>query len=334
MLTYRIRRRALRSDQAIAATFPAEAIIRFHLLPEQPFGVKAGGGRTAVLSTPATALFDSNTGRHTIESKTPLRPLEVAITESPAHSVSLKGRVFELRGRFDSMAGLAQTIESVYFAFPWLLGVPFADPPYVERVDGEIEGSPFRWELADWAMSFETTTQERQTEAVSDAWARMRLLENPKRRRLLAALHYLHVACRLERESRSPGEFLSEVLLNLAKTLEVLFPGSGSIDTARKGLIELGYSDAAIEAHFVPVLAIRNQIDVGHVHLSVFTRDQLTVLHSYAESAETQFRQLLNRILTKVQAGEWDVPPYEDDGPRKEALAVIDRMSRALAQQQ
>ena len=47
-----------------------------------------------------------------------------------------------------------------------------------------------------------------------------------------------------------PGEFVAEVILNLAKSLEVLFPRSGdrkSRDAARAALHSLGYSETQIE---------------------------------------------------------------------------------------
>ena len=188
--------------------------------------------------------------------------------------------------RVDDPAVLSGLIEGLYFVLPWLMNLSFADPPYVERVDGEVNGVPFRWELREWALGFETTTQEQQEERIAVACERLEILGKPERRRLLAALHYLHVACRLEREGRMAGEFVSEVLLNLAKVLEVLFPGGQSIESARAGLRCLGYDDPEIEARYIPVLALRNQVDVGHVHLAILTPEQLGVLHSFAYGAQ------------------------------------------------
>ena len=63
----------------------------------------------------------------------------------------------------------------------------------------------------------------------------------------------------------SPWEFMSEVLLNFAKVLEVLFPASESqtIDAARAGLRELGFAEDEVEKWFVPALALRNHLDVA-----------------------------------------------------------------------
>ena len=81
MFTYQIRKRVFRLEEEVSLTWPADTEVRFHLLPLQPFGIEAGGGHTAVRSVAAMAHFNANTGAHTIDSKTPLKPLEVVIEE-------------------------------------------------------------------------------------------------------------------------------------------------------------------------------------------------------------------------------------------------------------
>ena len=330
MFTYQVRPRIFRLEEAQSLTWPAEAEIRFHLQPLQPFGVDAGGGRTAVRAVPATVHFDANSGAHTIESRPPLRPLEVEI-EEPNRAVSLNENILTLNERFDSLGTLAETIESIYFGFPMLLNVEFADPPFIERVDGSIGSSAFRWELTSWKMEFRTTTQNRQESVVAKVWERMNVISHPERRRLLAALHYFYVACRLARSGSTPGEFLSEVLLNLTKTLEVLFPPTGdgrSRDAVRLGLRQLDFSDDDIEGNFIPAMALRNEVDVGHVELGVFNREQLKVLHAYTDRAERAFHDLLDRVLTAVESGETEIIPYELQAPRGEAMEVIERLRK------
>jgi hypothetical protein len=52
---------------------------------------------------------------------------------------------------------------------------------------------------------------------------RFTVISAANRRRLVAALFYFHVACRVKREGQIPGEFLAEALLNFHKVLEVLY---------------------------------------------------------------------------------------------------------------
>lgn len=330
MLTYQVRPMAFRYNKGESLTFPAEVEIRFHFQPHQPFGMEPGNGRTAIRAVAATVLFNRSTGAHTIESEQPLRPLDVRIEEL-GRTVELKGNVLFLRQHFDTRGKLHDFIHSIYFWFPILLNVQFADPPFIERVDGRVGSCAFRWELHSWRMDFRTTTQDQQEEKIGRAWERMTLLSNTARRRLMAALHYLHVACRLARQGSTPGEFLAEVLLNFAKTLEVLFPPTGDVqsrEAARAGLRTLGFSEDEIEGSLIPALALRNEIDVGHVELGQFTMEQSTILHAYTERAEGAFRDLLNRVLEGVSSGTFEIPPHELMRPRREALTVIDRLRK------
>jgi hypothetical protein len=151
---------------------------------------------------------------------------------------------------------------------------------------------------------------------------------------LTAALHYYHVARRLLASSHSPGEFLAETLLNYAKALEVLYPPHGKVkqrDSVRAGLAELGYTSDEIESHFVPLLIIRNELDVGHVGLAHFSLSQRTVLYEYAFLAEGRVGELMSRALdraTQDPAAFLSAPPA---APSSDKVALIRTMEKALA---
>jgi hypothetical protein len=332
MLTYQVRPRVFRHRPGEELTFPAQCEVRFHFQPQQPFGGAAAGGRTAVRAVPATVLFNANSGTYTVESKEPLSPLLVTIQE-PIRTIRLAGTTLTIAHECASMRELEETIQSVYFVLPILLNTPFADPPYIERVDGEVGSTGFRWELAEWRAEFSTTTQGQQEERFAKAWDRMGVVSEPGRRRLVASLHYFHVACRLAREGCTADEFIAEVVLNLAQSLEVLFPSVGDGQTreaARSGLRALGFSDKDIECNFIPAMALRNEIDVGHVELGLFTMDQLRIIHSFTEGAKGAFRDLFERMLTRIESAEADVTPHELGPPRQGAVAVIDRLRKCV----
>lgn len=190
MLTYQVRRRLFGHEKGKTLNLPGDVEIRFHFLPLQPFGMEAGGGRTAVRAVAAKASVNPNTGEHHIESETPLDPIEVVIQE-PIRTISFTGNVLSIKQRFDDLSTLYATIEGIFFTLPVLPNVELADPPFVERVDGVIGDTTFRWELADWRMDIGTTTQEKQELAIARCWERRGILSDDQgRRRLLAALHY------------------------------------------------------------------------------------------------------------------------------------------------
>jgi hypothetical protein len=330
MFAYQVRPRVFRLEGHGLPRFPAVCEVCFTFQPLQPFGKEAGGGHTTVRAAAASALFNANNGIHSIESKSPLQPIEVN-GNGVRRSLRLHGNVLSIKEQVASLKALAELIEGIYFCIPALLNVEFADPPYVERVDGSIGATRFRWELTEWRGRFFVTTQEMQEEKFAKSWERLELVTESRRLRLLAGLHYFHVACRLARSGATAGEFVAETVLNLSKTLEVIFPPSGdgrTMDAARTGLASLSFSADEIEGNFIPAIALRNNLDVGHVELGVFTMDQLKVIHAFTERAESAFRDMFDRLLARIENNELDIQAHRQGPPRAEALAVIERLRR------
>lgn len=331
MLTYQVRPRIYRLEEGKKFSFPNDAELIFYLQPLQPFGKEPGGGRTAVRDVGASVLFDANTGRHWIQSKNPLKPLEVMI-EEPIRRIDVRGNELHVQARFESLSEMDEIVQSLFFAFPILLNIEFADPPFVERVAGTVGDVPFRWELDGWRMEFQITTQELQEQRVASSWELLNVVSNPYNRRVVAALHYFHVSCRLCRAGNFPWEFMSEVIINLSKVLEVLFPPRNSdgktLDSARSGLADLKYKSKEIERNFVPAMTLRNNIDSAHVDLSIFTREQLRILHAYTEVAETAFRELLKRVLRGIETKRYTPAQYDEPHRRQAAEKIIDRIAQ------
>jgi hypothetical protein len=339
MLTYQIRRRLFRHDTGAELKCPADCVIRFHFEPTQSFGT-SNAGRTPARAKPARARFDGNTGRHWVESSEPFGPLDVLIEETypgkdvsdpPDRTIRLQGSTLEIRERFETLSAVEEFVTGIFFGLPALLSVGFNDPQIVIRVDGDIGGSKFRWELRDWKIAFYPRTKDDQERGFVTAWNRLPLVSGLGRRRLLAAIHYFHVAVRLDRAASSIGEFMAETLLNLAKALEALFPHEGdgkTRDAIRSGLRQLGYDDNDIEKLFLPAVALRNELDVGHVSLALFKPEQLETIHAYTEVAEGAFREMLDRFMTALAEGKVVIPEYQDASPSKQALEAIGRLAK------
>jgi hypothetical protein len=334
VLTYQIRPRIFRHRPGEELAFPAQCELCFHFQPAQPFGTEPGAGRTLVRAVAASIRFNANTGQHFAESKAPLSPLDVTL-QAPTQTVRLVGTTLMITERFESLQAMELAIIAVFFILPTLLNVSFSDPPYIERVDGKVGASGFRWELDEWRLEFRTTTQQEQEEDFAKAWGRIGMMTEPRHRRLAAGLHYFHVACRLARAGCTAGEFVAEVVLNLAKCLEVLFPPNSdgqTRDAARAGLRALGFSAEQIEKDFIPAMALRNEIDVAHVELGLFKMDQLTTIHAYTDRAERAFRELFERLLRRVESGEADIVPHELGPPRDEAIKLVERLKSYMAE--
>jgi hypothetical protein len=327
MLTYRVRPRVIKFEPATRIQPPVSADVTFAFAPKQCFGTDSGGGRSAVRAVPATVTFNRSSGQYSVESTPPLAPISLLIEQKESR-LSIIGERVTVTKMVASEKELSSLIETVYYLLPLLLAVEFADPPIVEEVRGAVDGADFGWYLVEWRAELLTTTQERQTHNGEGAWRRLQRLAASDNRRLVAALHYFHVAARLERVSASPGEFLAEALLNYSKILEVLF--SPSRDVVRTELKSLGYSEDEIERDFIPAMLLRSQVDVAHVSLTLFNDDQLSTLHRYADRAEASFRRLLSRLLLRFDQGTLVLPQYQLHSADPETAVTIERMARSL----
>ena len=334
MFTYQLRPRVFRIENGDSLPFPNSAEILIVLGPLQPFGSEAGGGHTTVQSTGAQVEFNANTGEHFIVSKSPLSPLDVTI-EEPDRRWELRGNELRLViEHCETNQELTELIESLFRALPILLNVEFADPPVIERIEGKVGETRYRWELADWRMDFDVTTQEVQERKFVDSWQRIALLSDSNNRRLIGALHYFHIASRLRSAGHSPWEFMAESILNLTKTLETLFPPTGDgkkRDAVRRSLAVLEYSDEEIERDFIPVMALRDEIDVGHVDLSLYTRRQLNALHRYTQAADNVFSGLLQRLMLHMEKGSFTLIPHAPSSPDSVARRIIEKLERHFA---
>lgn len=323
MLQYQVRGRIFRSLQEGKLDFPNDVSVQFVWAPEPPFGLVAGPSRTLALGSYGQAPPGVDTGRYLWSSDVPFGPLDVGL-DMATTSFEMSGHRLTMTGRFETLEDLASRIELIYYRLPLLLNMDFVDSPLVVRVSGRIGRIPFDWILNRLNGVLDVTSKERQEERIRVAFGRLPLLEH---RRLLSALHYFRQACRLERAGHAPHDFTAEILLNLAKILEVLFHGDDR-DGARLGLRNLGYSDEEIEKQFIPAMLLRSKIDVAHASLTRFSPEERLVLHAYAERAEVHFRELLQRVCDALDKDSLTVSDVTDDEPEREVLQIIETLSQ------
>lgn len=336
MWVYQIRQRGTRWQGEAPPEFPSRGSVSIELSPRYQFGGVVEPARTVAVGSGGRATWNAHNGRQSFESESALEPVDVTIKHGDDGPIlTVKANVATYTKDFESRAELETAIEYLTYIFPLTLNTEALDTPVVERTFGSVGGIDFGWELLRSSPgTFDATTTDIQEARILRAWQEALLFNTDSNQRLLAALKYFHIACRLERSGHSPWEFLAEIVLNLAKTLEALFPAAGklgSIDTARRGLTDIGYTKDEIDRDFIPALALRNKLDVGHVSLAVFQVEDMEVVHRYCDAAEGKFRGMLKRVLSMVTDGSYQVKPYKLRSPTRDVLQTIERIRNSLA---
>lgn len=329
MFTYQIRERIFRVDADLS--FPNDVVINIFFHKNTAFGNAGSEGRTWNKSTPGGVIFNANTGQFSIDPKNCIDSLDVTIKHSNI-LFSLKGNELQISTKCNSNSELTALLDSLYYVFPYVLSHTFRDTITVERVNGSVGGNEFRWELNALHIPIVISSQEKQEESVVKAWQYMAMLSSLNNRRIIAALKFYYTACRLARVGNSPWEFMSEIILNLCKALESLFPDSR--ETVREGLTKLDYSKDEIEEFFIPIMLLRSKIDSGHVFLSLFTREELNTLHAFTELAEQKWQEMLERLFLKLENKTIEIEEHEVSSADKEAKGIVSTIQAALVKSQ
>lgn len=249
--------------------------------------------------------------------------------------LKMAGNVLSFETDCDSVRDLDDLLRSVLLGVPVLLNIEITDSPFFAKVSGRIEDVNFRWELSRVQQQFMTTTQEDRHQDIAKALARFQLVSSEKNRSLLAALQYFHTACRLNRSGNTQWEFMSEQILNYEKMLDSLFVSGGatsSRDQVRKELEKLGYSSNEIESSFVPILLLRDYLDVAHPSFALVPSDLLPELNGYIEALEGISRELIRRTLERVESGEYVLPREPIDvQPSSDNLRFTENLKASLS---
>jgi hypothetical protein len=242
MLTYQLQDRVLYVDSGNTLTFPGQAEIEVRLGPPTVFGQSDAPSRVFIppgAGREVQFLWDGQTGRVTFQSIPPLEPLEVTV-QWPSARLELKGDVLRYERRCNDVEDLVACIQAFQYVFPALLNVDFPEPPHIVSIIGRVNDVPFCWLYRNVESPFARVTADRLEQFVFSAVGRLMIVQETSQRRLMASLHYFHVATRLLTAGTSIWEFMPECVLNLCKALEVLF--GNSRDEIRTQLVHLGYS--------------------------------------------------------------------------------------------
>jgi hypothetical protein len=313
MLTYQLQRRNFKIGEGQLWTFPNDAEIQFSFEPQEPFGTRHGHSRTALRNVKATALYNANNGFSTVLPETPLDPVHVGV-----HFDNIKYKLY-VQCRCETQDELGQIIYQLQGLLPPILNVFLYDAPFITIVSGKVGETAFGWELAEAQFSFQITSNEQQESDLHEALMLYGSKLGPGAYRIHGALGYFYKACRLLAAGNGPWEFMPEVILNLTKTLEILFDtpqdgaaqeGKRSRDRIRSGLKGVGVDVQLIEHMFIRIAILRNEFDVGHGRLALHDMGDLQLIYRFVITAEQEFRKLFHQIVAGLGTGTLSLPPY------------------------
>ena len=300
MLTYHLQQRVFRTVKGGSPQFPGTATVRLIFEPGPLFGVGSGPLRVVLPQGKIQFAWDGNTGRAVAEPDPPIPPLACQV-HLPTGDYQLETQVLTHSFQCTDMGQLEATVSTLSYLLPALMSAHLPQPVRIVRTHCIIGDTEYNWELAgpQAIVSFAVRTKESLEAGVESALRASPMIAEGANRRLAAAIHYVHVARRLLEAGVSQWEFLAEAVLNFNKAVEVLF--GESRDQQREGLVAIGYERQEIETSVVPLLLLRDSIDIAHPRLALFKRAELDALYRFLDHAELIMNEFLTRLLRAVE---------------------------------
>jgi hypothetical protein len=155
--------------------------------------------------------------------------------------------------------------------------------------------------------------------------------------RLLLASVYYQQALRLVSPHAvvsPPQNFFSEVIVNLAKCLEILLAG-GAVkdkknDEIRSKCRVLGYSEPEIEGQIIPIMFIRNRLDGAHPVGTRIPAEAMTVVREFVSRSLDNVRAVLLSVGQYVKEDDEFLGPLSEDV--SDRLKLIERIKTYVEQ--
>jgi hypothetical protein len=309
MTYFLLQHRYLHSMNEAQPSFPTALVARIKFGPEDAFGVPGTLPRTtAKRATPARLLWNANEATSTWEG-----PLIDALNAELRHgklSANWSGNELAIAVEVNSQDEAHQLIGSANQLLPAFLSLRLRVFVWIKEFVVEIGTCRIRLETSRHRYGITIATAERNqqeaTQAIHD-W----LGQRRDSLRLVMAAYYFRHAMRLAVLEPDRQSMAAEVILNLAKAIEIIF--SSDRKQLRAKAKEWGFDSAFIEHKVVPILLIRSELDVAHV--------------TSAPLSSTHIHTLISRLVEMSQAGHLVFDPVSESMDKDK-----DRLLRRIAE--
>jgi hypothetical protein len=323
MTYFLLQHRHLRSVDAVPPSYPAALIARIKFGPHDAFGMQGSPPQsrtTAKQSNPARVHWNPNEGISAWEG--PL--LDALDTELQKGEFSARwiGNELTLSLNVKSQDQANEIVTSASQFIPAFLSLRLRVFVWIKAFSIEIGTCRFTLELLAhrYGITIASTAhnEECAIQSIHD-WS----MQRRESLRATMAIYYYRHAMRLAALEPDRQSMAAEVILNLAKAIEIIF--SSDRDRLRSRAKEWGFDLEFIERWIVPVLLVRNQLDVAHAACAPLSAGQHQAVLDFLDRAFTHVHALLSRVFEMAHSGEvkLDAPSAAMDADKERLLAQI-----------
>lgn len=312
----------LRAGQ-IPTSFPAlvEATVVFG--PDDAFGLPCEHRTTAPQATEGgSILWNANEGISWFQG--PLIQKVEARTKIKEHiEGEFHGNVLSLRFPATSFENANRLLTSASHLLPSVMSHRLNTYVWIKSFEVAIADSRFGLETLGVRHHLTIATAEdngaQLVASISD-WCNFK----DQHRRFLSALLYFRQAQRLAHIQPSPDSMVSEVILNLTKSLEILL-GSTNRMQIRSRAKQWGFSEKEIEHFIIPLFLLRNELDVAHVASAPLTHEERETILDFTMTALWNTDNFLTRVRDSIMSEKIVLDPVSEslDKDKAKLLGAI-----------
>jgi len=318
MTHFLLQHRHLRRLGQAQPSFPATLIARVKFGPEDAFGISGNDPRTTAKqgATPAGVYWSANEGVSLWDG--PLIDQLKAEFQEGDLSGQWAGNQLLLKVNVKSLEDANHVVSSANQLVPAFLSLRLRVFVWIKEFLVEIGDCPFRLETSQHHYGI-TIASTKHNEECAKRSIRDWKLQGQESLRVVMAIYYYRQALRLATLEPDRQSMAAEVILNLAKAIEIIF--SCDRNRLRSKAKKWGLDLDSLERWIIPILLIRNEFDVAHGASAPLSSTQHEAILRFLIRALTHVHKFLEDFVEMVQAGKIVLdPPSASMAAAKERL--------------
>lgn len=311
--------------------WPALLSAQFELTPSDFYRRDAGEPIRTTVCGDTQIEYDEIKGRVVMTKSDPIPALDCRFNFSNGF-LKISGNIAQLEVTVENLGMATLWVDWISRIFSEFLTIQIGT--YCESYNwtGTIDGIPFKiaYPAGAFGISIVKGDDATRVEQINNAFQLVDL-NSPSYPRFVACSSYFNHALRL----MSPYQVyfpqdvaLPEVILNLAKCIELLFPSSNR-EGLKKRLLLLDYTKEQIDSQLISIIILRNEIDVGHPTSGLISHDEITSLRQFSQRAIDNVRHMLKRTAQKISENSQLLAPISSSST-SDRNKLITRLTKHL----
>jgi len=323
MSLHLLKHRVLDFNNVDPPDLPDKIHLEILLAPEDAFGEEGTSNRTTLkVGEKAKLRGNLNDGSNEVEGSL-IDLIELTIHKQ-SFNFKFTGRKLEIFFECSSYEQLYLNLASINHCIPTYLSLYLSNYIWIKSFHVCIgnKNNVFIYRLKDTYSNFYASTKESSTENIEKAISNW-LETGGRYDRILCASLYWRQAQNFIYSNHDIAKFSSEILLNLSKSIEVIF--TSNRDNIRSISKEMGLSDNLVEEQLIPINLVRNQLDIAHVTTGILDHEERNMLIDFLRASNKNVKNLLQEIIGKYLGGEVKLRDINEklEKDKKELLEIV-----------